>query len=136
MLYHLFVDWDDLLSVDGQTYGSYIDAFQACRRSHTHLQDFYTDPEAECSDSDDESDEDPEEEPDEHPLADFEAFARRRPQEDFTCIDLLDGLGSREIDREYDWSAHVRRYDLSLDIVTKHNPGSGRRGRKVQLRLF
>jgi hypothetical protein len=39
-----------------------------------HPQDFYTDPEAECSDSD-ESDEDPKEQADDHPLADFEAFA-------------------------------------------------------------
>jgi hypothetical protein len=125
MLHHPFVDWDDLLSVDGQVYGSYIDAFQACRRSHTHPPDFYTDPEAECSDSDNESDDDPEEEPDEHPLADFEAFARRRPQEDFTRIDLLDGLGSREIDRQYDWSAHVGRYDISPDIwqqIKDENP--------------
>ena len=28
----------------------------------------------------------------EHPLADFEAFARRRPQEDFTRVDFLDSL--------------------------------------------
>ena len=116
MLHHPFVDWEDLLSVDGQAYGSYIDAFQACRQSHTHPQDFYTDPEAECSDSDSESDEDPEEEPDEHPLADFEAFARRRPQEDFTRMDFLDGLGNREIDRLYDWSSHVGRYDISPEI--------------------
>ena len=118
MLHHPFVDWEDLLSVDGQTYGSYVDAFQACRQSHTHPQDFYTDPEPECPDSDSESDEDPGEDPDEYPLADFEAFARRRPQEDFTRMDLLDGLGGREIDRLYDWSAHVGRYNLSPDEKT------------------
>jgi hypothetical protein len=73
------------LLVNGRIYRSYIDAFQACHYSHSHPQDFYTDPEAECSDSDNESDEDPNEQADdEHPLADFEAFARRRPQEDFT----------------------------------------------------
>ena len=81
ILHHPFVDWKDLLSIDGQVYSSYIDAFQAYTR--THPQDFYTDPEAECLDSD-ESDEDPKEQADDHPLADFEAFARRRPQEDFT----------------------------------------------------
>jgi PIF1-like helicase len=80
MLHHPFVDWIDLLSIDGQVYRSYIDASQACHRSHMHPQDFYIDPEAECSDSDNESEEDPQEEADdEHPLADFEAFARRRP---------------------------------------------------------
>jgi hypothetical protein len=106
MLHHPFVDWKDLLSVDGQVYGSYIDSFRACVQSHTHPQDFYTDPEAERSDSDDDSDEDPwEQSDDEHPLADFEAFARRRPRED-----LLDRLDSREVDRSYDWSLHVGQY--------------------------
>ena len=116
MLHHPFVDWDDLLVVDNQVYGSYIAAFQVCHRSHTHPEDFYTDPEAEPEVSDDESDEDPEEQAEEHPLADFEAFARRRPQEDFTRADLLDSLGAREVDRNYDWSLHVGRYGLSSDI--------------------
>ncbi len=80
MLYHLFVDWKDLVLVDGQIYRLYIDAFQACIQLHAHPQDFYTDPEAECSDSDNESKEDPQEDADSnYPLADFEAFARRRP---------------------------------------------------------
>ncbi|KAK8912682.1 hypothetical protein VCV18_012361 [Metarhizium anisopliae] len=122
MLHHPFVDYADLLTVDGQVYGSYIQAFQACQRLHTHPQDFYTDPEA----SDSESDEDPEEQAEgDHPLADFEAFARRRPQEDFTRIDLLDSLGVREMDRDYDWSLHVGRYDISPDIwdqVKAENP--------------
>ena len=126
MLHHPFVDWDDLLMVDGQVYRSYIDAFQACHHSHTHPEDFYTDPEAESRGSDDESDEDPEEQADdEHPLADFEAFARRRPQEDFTCVDLLDSLGTREMDRNYDWSLHVGRYDISPEIwdqIKAENP--------------
>ena len=79
MLHHPFTDWVDLLTVDGQAYESYTDAFQACSHSHTHPQDCYTDLEAESEASDD-SEEDPEEQvDDEHPLADFEAFARRRP---------------------------------------------------------
>ena len=41
MLHHPFVDWIDLLSVDGQAYELYIDAFQACRHSYTHLQVIY-----------------------------------------------------------------------------------------------
>src|ERR1700726_1071684 len=125
MLYHPFTDWADLLSVDSQIYGSYIDAYQACCHSHTHPQDFYTDPEAECSDSDNESEEDPQEEADDdYPLADFEAFARRRLQEDFTCIDL-DSLGAREMDRNYNWSPHVGRYNISPEIwdqIKAENP--------------
>jgi hypothetical protein len=127
MLHHPFTDWADLLSVNDHVYRSYIDAFQACHRSHTHPQDFYTDPEAECSDSDDESDEDTQEQEqanDEHPLADFEAFARRRPQEDFTCMDL-DSLGTREMDCNYDWSPHIGQYDISPEIwdqIKAENP--------------
>jgi hypothetical protein len=101
MLHHPFTDWADLLSINGQVYKLYIAAFRACYHSHTHPQDFYTNPEAECSDSDDESDEDPEEQADEYPLADFEAFACWRPQEDFTQIDLLNSLGTWEMDRNY-----------------------------------
>ncbi len=63
--------------MDGQTYETYISAFQACKHSHIHPPDFYTDPEAEGSDPDDDSDQS--DEGDEasmaSPLADFEAFA-------------------------------------------------------------
>jgi hypothetical protein len=59
MLYHLFVDWKDLLSVDGQMYKLYINAFRAYNHSYTHPQDFYIDLEAESKDSDNESDGDP-----------------------------------------------------------------------------
>jgi hypothetical protein len=86
---------------------------------YTHPQDFYTNPEAEDSgeDSDDESNVNPDESAgNSHPLADFKAFARRRPLDDFTRIDLLEGLGTRVIDRNYDWSPHVGRYDISPEI--------------------
>ena len=68
--------------------------------SRLHLEDFYTDPGVEPGFSHDKSDEDPEaESEDEQPLADFEAFARRRPQEDLTHVDFQDdGPGARELD--------------------------------------
>ena len=72
--------------------------------------------EAECLDSDNESNEDPQEEANnKHLLADFEAFARRRPQEDFTYMDL-ESLGTQEMDWNYDWSSHVSRYDIPPKI--------------------
>lgn len=116
MLHHPFVDWIDLLTVDSQEYGSYIDAFQACCHIHTHPQDFYTDPDPDEELSDDDDSEPEEEVEDEQPLADFEAFARRRPQEDFTTINLLDSLGTREMDRSYNWSMHAGRYEILPDI--------------------
>jgi hypothetical protein len=113
MLHHPFTEWSDLLFVENETYGSYIEAFRAYKRLHTHPDDFYGDLEGEGSDSDSESgDEEPQEPKDECPLADFEAFARRRPGVDFTIHgNLLDSLGSREIDRSYDWSTHIGRYN-------------------------
>jgi hypothetical protein len=107
MLHHPFTDWPDLLSVENETYGSYIEAFQACKRLHTHPEDFYNDLEGEGSDSDSDSDSGDEDLQDEaeneYPLADFEAFARRRPGVDFTtCRDMLNSLGNWEIDRSYD----------------------------------
>jgi hypothetical protein len=67
------------LSVDGQMYELYINAFRACNHLYTYPQDFYTDLEAESKDLDNESNGDPQEQANEHPLADFKAFARRRP---------------------------------------------------------
>jgi hypothetical protein len=96
------MSWTTLLTVDSQAYRSYINTFQACRRLHTHPEDFYTNPEAESKISDEKSNKDPEEQPEEYLLADFEAFACRKPQKDFICIDLLDSLGSRDINHDYD----------------------------------
>jgi ATP-dependent DNA helicase PIF1 len=114
MLYYLFQGWDDLLTVDNQAYRLYIDAFKACKCSYTYPEDFYTDLEA---DTDDESNKDlVEDATDETPLADFETFARRRLYEDFTCIDLSDNLGSREMDLQYDWSAYIGRYTIGTEV--------------------
>jgi hypothetical protein len=80
---------------------------------HTHPKDFYNDLEGEGLDSDSDSgDEDPQEVENEYPLADFEAFALRRPGVDFTARgNILNSLGSQEIDRSYDWSTHIGRYN-------------------------
>ncbi len=117
MLHHPFEGWEDLLTVDSQAYRLYVDAFQACKQLHTHLEDFYTNLEADASDSDSESNKDPiEDVGDKGLLADFEAFARQRLNKDLTYIDLLDSLGSQEIDWLYDWSAHVRQYSIVLEV--------------------
>jgi hypothetical protein len=132
MLHHPFVDWEDLLYINGQTYRTYIDAFQACSRLHSHPEDFYTDPDNEDDNtgSDTETDEDlgPEDGSDiDYPLADFEAFARRRPRADFTNMDLGQDIEVRDIDREYDWSVHVGRYNIQPEIwdqVKAENPAA------------
>jgi hypothetical protein len=114
MLYYLFIDWPDLLSVENKTYGSYIKAFRACKRLYIHPEDFYNDPEGEGSDLDlDSGNEDLQEEAvNEYPLADFEAFARQRPGVDFTArANMLNSLGNREINRLYNWSTYIGRYN-------------------------
>ncbi|KAH8755120.1 ATP-dependent DNA helicase PIF1 [Hyaloscypha sp. PMI_1271] len=108
MLHYLFTDWPDLLSVENKAYISYIEAFRAYKRLHTHTEDFYNKPERDGSDLGLElGDEEPQEAEDESPLANFEAFARRRPEVDLiTRVDMLNSLGSREIDRLYNWSTY------------------------------
>jgi hypothetical protein len=108
MLHHPFEYPIDLLTVDGYTYELYTDAFYACKRLHAHPDDYYTDvaaddPHAVVSkykDSDHSDDRN-------EPLADFGVFARRPPgNHDVTCS-FTNDLGTREIDRLYDWMSHV-----------------------------
>ena len=109
MLHYLFTDWADLLLVENKTYGSYIKAFQACKQLHTHLEDFYNNLEGEGLDVDLDSDSKDLQEDKESPLTDFKAFACQRPGVDFTAYgDMLNSLGSQEIDCSYDQSPHIR----------------------------
>jgi ATP-dependent DNA helicase PIF1 len=132
MLHHPFEEWDDLLKVDGETYESYIDAFHACGRQHTHPEDCYTDPQDLNADSEsetDDDDEDPQEEDGDttaYPPADFEVFARQRLEGEVDEVNPLEGLGNRELDQSYNWGSHVGRYpDVSPGIweqVKAENP--------------
>jgi hypothetical protein len=108
MLHHPFTIPTDLLAFDGCVYGSYIDAFRACRRLHTHPDDFYTDPVADDQATESEDDESVRSESEDGPLAGFEVFARRQARGDLTCS-FTDDLGSRDLDRAYDWTSHVGR---------------------------
>ena len=117
MLHHPFDHIEELLSVDDVVYSSYQEAYTACRQHHSHLEDYYANPETDLDElpNDDGDEEDLEVEPeleDERPLADFEAYARRRP-DDQGQLDGLGGLGTRHLDREYDWTLHVGKYDIN-----------------------
>jgi hypothetical protein len=103
----------DFLLVENKTYGSYIKAFQVCKRLYTYPKDFYNNLEKKNSGLDlDSGNEEPQETKNKSPLADFEVFARQRPGVDFIARrDILDGLGSQEIDCSYDWSAYIGRYN-------------------------
>jgi hypothetical protein len=118
MLHHPFTDVTDLLTVDESEYGSYRDAFLACRDAHTHPDDFYTDPEPDEDATDSDDDESVRDDGEDGPLADFEVLARRRPDNaDLTCSFTGD-LGRRELDRVYDWTSHVGR-DLTTPDAWK-----------------
>ena len=120
MLHHPFEHFDELLSVDGVAYLSYKDAFADCCRHHSHPEDYYVDPEPDEDDLPDDDDDpddvgvgpDPEVEA---PLADFEAYARRRPDHDSVQLDGLDGLGTRHMDRAYDWGPYAEKYILDCE---------------------
>jgi ATP-dependent DNA helicase PIF1 len=116
MLHHPFVDLTDLLSIDGQAYGCFTDAFTACAALHNHPQDYYNDPvnPEPIEESDSDSDTDLEDE--QGPLADFEVFSRRRPQNDLSELVDIEALGMRDLDRTYDWSSHINKYDIDLSI--------------------
>lgn len=114
ILYYLFESWNNLLTVDNQAYRLYINTFCTCKYLYTYPEDFYTDLEA---DSDNKSNKDPvEDTKDKALLADFKTFACWRLYKDFTCIDLLDNLGSCKIDLLYNWSAYIRQYTIVPEV--------------------
>ena len=109
MLHHPFRCPTDLLSFDGHHYSSYATGFYACVRLHTHPDDYYTDVIPDDPDAVQSEYEESDHGECDGPLADFEAFARRRPGDhDLTCTST-DDLGSRDMDRAYDWTSHVSR---------------------------
>ena len=114
MLYYLFTDQPDLFLVKNKTYSLYIKAFYAYKQLYTHLEDFYDNLEGDGSDSDSDSgDKDLQDKAkNEYLLADFEAFACQRLGVNFTAHrDMLNSLGSQEIDCLYDQSTHIRQYN-------------------------
>jgi hypothetical protein len=114
------------LTVDNNVYGSFLDAFQACQANYTYPSDCYTDlSKKDKSDKEEDKDKDENNVADadnnviQAPLADFEAFVCQRPGNDNNLLDnLLDALGTREIDRTYDWDAYINRHVLFTDIWT------------------
>ncbi len=77
MLYYLFVDLTDLLSIDRHTYKCFTEAFIAYIALYNYLQDFYSDlVELQLvKDSDNNINTDPKDE--QELLVDFEAFSQQ-----------------------------------------------------------
>jgi hypothetical protein len=114
------------LLVDSELYGSYTEAFRACCELYSYPIDYYLDlkREAVVKTAEEGKDgvkldkEDVPNKEDDYPLDAFKVLAYRRPGIDLELplVDGLDNLGSRDLDRNYDWSPHVGKYNIPLEI--------------------
>jgi hypothetical protein len=113
-----------LLIVDNKLYELYTKAFRACYKLYSHPLDYYPDLKieaiiktAEEGKGGVELDKDnvPDKE-DSYSLDAFEILARRRPGIDLPLMDDLDTLGNRDLDRNYDWSLYVGKYNILFEI--------------------
>jgi len=120
MLHHPFTSIEELFSVDGVAYPTYQEAYAACRQHHSHPEDYYSDPEPDPDKpQEDEEKENVKPEPElDAPLADFEAYAQRR-LDDQGQPDGLGSLGTCHIDWEYNWSSHIGKYDMNSEDWTR-----------------
>jgi hypothetical protein len=125
MLHHPFTKWDDPLFVDGDLYEGYAEAFRACCRLHSHPDDFYPDLKNEAAiktaeeggDGVELDEDDVPEEEDNYPLEAFEILAHRRPSGSHELPEPdLGSVGERELDRNYNWSLHVGKYNIPPQV--------------------
>lgn len=119
MLSHAFIDEEDLLNVNGIECETWQEAFSYCELlHHNHNDDFYDPIPALSDEVNDDSDAEydfQEEEDEPIELQDHEAFARIRPgRDDASRVITANDLGSRDLDREYNWSAHIGRFDVPI----------------------
>ncbi|KAM4055604.1 PIF1-like helicase [Hirsutella rhossiliensis] len=108
---------DDLLTFDGQLFGSHAEAFSYCWQHHSHGDDHYGRPkEARLQPQDDQYEALPVEE--EFDDEDWIRLAALLPGNPLTQEDL-DLLGRRDIDVNYDWTRHVGTYPELRDSYWK-----------------
>jgi hypothetical protein len=113
-----------LLLVDSKLYELYTKAFRAYYKLYSYPLDYYLDLKREAVVKTVEEGEggielDEEDVPnkeDNYSLDVFEILVRRRPgiDLDLPLIDGLDNLGNRDLDRNYDWSLYISKYDIPL----------------------
>ncbi|KJZ70977.1 hypothetical protein HIM_09632 [Hirsutella minnesotensis 3608] len=108
---------DDLLTIDGQLFGSHAEAFSYCWQHHSHGDDHYGRPkDAPLQPQDDQYKALPVEE--EFDDEDWIRLAALLPGNPLTQEDL-DLLGRRDIDVNYDWTRHVGTYPELRDSYWK-----------------
>jgi hypothetical protein len=109
ILHYPFIDYNNLLYIENQTYNTYIEAFQAYKALYSHPLDFYTDPKpdpAKLLDLDDNSNTDSEDNSEDNkarngPLDTTELLLYQRPGRDRDLIQFTDSLVTRELNYNY-----------------------------------
>ncbi|KAF6834321.1 mitochondrial dna helicase [Colletotrichum plurivorum] len=112
MVNHPHRQLDELLTVEGEVYTTFRDAYDACKTFHgNHAPDFY-DTITDTPDDDEFEDAEAEEW---MRNSGWEEMARELPDRPIETDDI-DILGNRPIDLNYDWSPHVGRYFDELNV--------------------
>lgn len=108
MLNHPHRDPSDLLQIDGQHFGTYVEGLRYCMAAHSHDDDHYGTVDEEIV-LPDEDEFEPQEFVDELTHEDWQEIARMLPdaQPEQEPTDLLT---RRDIDINYDWSSHIGKY--------------------------
>ncbi|KAF6820018.1 hypothetical protein CSOJ01_01086 [Colletotrichum sojae] len=124
MLNHPHRQLDELLTVEGEVYTTFRDAYDACKTFHgNHAPDFYdtiTDTPEDAEFEDAEAEE-------WMRNAGWEEMARELPDRPIETDDI-DILGNRPIDLNYDWSPHVGRYFDELNVDAFWQTARGQHG--------
>ncbi|EXU95371.1 PIF1-like helicase [Metarhizium robertsii] len=114
---------DELLTFDGQTFRSHVQAFSYCWQHHSHSDDHYGRPkEVQLQPQEDQYEALPVEE--EYDDEDWMRLAALLPDNPLTQ-EGLDLLGRRDIDVNYDWTRHVGTYpelraSYWKDLIASH----------------
>ena len=109
MLHHPFFDLSELLGRFGCS--TYTEAYAECRqRCPPHDPDHY-----DALPPADEDEFEPEDHPEDDEEPGFAELARLRPGQLAGRLEDPDHLGEREIDRQYDWGAHIGTYEISTE---------------------
>ncbi|KAJ3459135.1 hypothetical protein MRS44_015208 [Fusarium solani] len=108
MLHHPHNDFDELLTVEGETFETFVDAYLHCRFVHAgaHPNDYFGIIGEDILEE--EFEEDPDEE-DEVPQEAWQELAGLLPQDQLDTEDM-ELLGNRPLDHAYDWDSYIGKF--------------------------
>lgn len=109
MLNHPHRRHEDLLTVNGRTFGTYKLAFTLCELTHDHADDHYGKAEAEDPEPEEDEFEGIREDLGDITIEDWQEIARMVPNIE-PEVEPAELLGRRDLDVNYDWRAHLERF--------------------------